>query len=329
MTRLASSHTSLRGGTPPGLRYIGLRLGFAGALAAQQGTVTGPTSGLVFDQVAGVLRPVVGVPGAATLADGIALSYQVNWAVVAPRLDSAVVQAQDGSLHFLNLAGGGFSELTVAGITGVPRSVVFSPSGTAAALVYASEAEVLTGFPGAPVPARVMPLEVPVDTHVRTAVAPSPGQLALSDDGTVLLEAQGGTIRLAGTRGRSNLMAGVMAAFAPGGHDAAVADGSGVTLVRDVDGSPQPTVLAAQGVAQPVGLAFSADGTTVFAAGAAGLVALATAGGPANPVACACTPVSLAAMGQLFLLNELAQGPLWLLDPGGSAPRTVFVPALR
>jgi hypothetical protein len=309
--------------------YIALCLGFAGALAAQQGTVTGPTSGLIFDQVAGVLRPVVGVPGAATIGDGIVLSYQVSWAVVAPRLDSAVVEAQDGSLHFLRLAGGGFSELTVAGVTGVPLSVVFSPSGTAAALVYSSEAQVLTGFPGAPAVSRVMPLGAAVSTQVRPASRPGPGQVALSDDGTVLLEVHGDRIQLAGAGGRSSLMPGLMAAFAPGGHDAAVADGAGVTLVHDVDGSAQPTVLTAQGVAQPVGLAFSADGATVFAAGAAGVVALAAAGGSVNQVACTCAPMGLAAMGQVFLLNELAQGPLWLLDPSGSAPRTVFVPALR
>jgi hypothetical protein len=310
-------------------RMAWLLLGFAGALAAQQGTVAGPTSGLVFDRVAGVLRPVLGVPGAATLGAGIALNYQTDWVVVAPRLDSAVAAAEDGSLHFLSLASGGVSELAVAGIAGLPRGVVYSPSGTAAALLYAANAQVVTGLPGAPVLGKVMPLEAAVDTHVRTALRPSPGQVALSDDGTVLLEARGGTVRLAGAGGRSSLMAGVMAAFAPGGHDAAVADGAGVTLVRDVDGAAQSTVLAAQGVAQPVGLAFSADGATVFAAGAGGVAALSTAGGPATPVACTCTPVGLAAMGQLFLLNDLAEGPLWVLDPGGSAPRTAFVPGLR
>ncbi len=271
----------------------------------------------------------MGVPGAATLGAGIALNYPADWVVVAPRVDSAVVEAQDGTLHFLLLAAGGVSELTVAGVAQAPRGVVFSPSGTAAALLYSAQAQVVTGLPVAPVLGNVFPLEPAPETRARPEARGSAGTVALSDDGTVLLEANGGTVRLAGAHGRSSLMNGVMAAFAPGSHDAAVASGAGVTLVRDVDTSAQPTVLADQGVTQPVGLAFSADGATVFAAASTGVVAVSTAGGGANPVACQCAPAQLAPMGQLFLLNQLGDGPLWVLDPGNSAPRTVFVPALR
>jgi len=32
-------------------------------------------------------------------------------------------------------------------------------------------------------------------------------------------------------------------------------------------------------------------------------------------------------MGNLFRLNDLGPGPLWLLDTGGANPRMVFVPA--
>jgi hypothetical protein len=311
-------------------RIACLFLGCAGMLAAQQPpSVNGPTSGLVYDQTAGVLRPVLGLPGGATLGNGIPLSYSANWIVVSPRLDSAVVAAQDGSLHFLSLSASGMVEVPVPGITVVPQHVVYSPSGTAAALLYAAQAQVVTGLPSAPVPGKVLPLDVPPDTHVPLAARPQPGQVALSDDGSVLLEARGGTVRLAGAGGRSSLMNGMLAAFAPGGHDAAVADGAGVTLVRSVDGAAQRTVLADSGVPQPVGLAFSADGTAVYAAVASGVVALATAGGTPNQVACSCAPSEIAPMGAVFRLNELGQGPLWLLDPGNASPRTVFVPALQ
>jgi len=33
-------------------------------------------------------------------------------------------------------------------------------------------------------------------------------------------------------------------------------------------------------------------------------------------------------MGNLFRLNELGAGPLWVADAGSTGPRTVFVPAL-
>jgi len=312
-----------------GLRQAAFALGCVGIAAAQQGNVGGPTSGLVFDQVAGVLRPVLGVPGGATLGDGLALGYPVNWVAVAPSLDSAVALGQDGSLHFVRLSGNIVSELQVAGASSTPRGVVYSPSGTAAALVYASQAQVVTGFPDAPVMGKVLPLESAVNTHVRTAVRPAIGNLALSDDGAVLLEANGGSIHVAGSHGRSVLTAGSMAAFAPSGHDAVIAKASGVTLIRDVDGADGATVLADSGVDEPVGLAFSADGATVFAAGANGIVALSVGGGPATPVACACTPAGLVAMGRLFRLNDLGEGPLWVLDPGNASPRTAFVPGLR
>lgn len=306
-----------------------LFLGLGGAVFAQQGSVAGPTSGMVFDQAAGALRPILGVPGAATLGSGIALGYPVNWIAVAPRLDSAVAAGQDGSVHFLRLSAGGISEREVAGVAGVPRQVVYSPSGTAAALIFAAEAQIAIGLPDAPVlTGSVLRLETAAERKSRPASRSGGGSLALSDDGAILLIAEGGEVRQAGAGG-GKVAAGVMAAFAPGGHDAAVADGAGVTLVRGVDGEAQSTVLAASGIARPVGLAFSADGGTVFAAVAGGLVALSTAGGSASQVACACQPAGLTAMGRLFRLNDLGQGPLWLLDPTGQVPRTVFVPALQ
>jgi hypothetical protein len=43
-------------------------------------------------------------------------------------------------------------------------------------------------------------------------------------------------------------------------------------------------------------------------------------------VTCDCVPFGLVPMGNLFRLNELGSGPLWVLDPAGQG-RIVFVPA--
>ena len=292
-----------------------LILGLAGAAAAQQGTVAGPSSGVVFDRTAGALRPVLGVPGAATLGEGMALAYGVNWIAVAPRFDSAVAAAQDGSLHFLRLTSGGISERTVAGISSVPREALFSPSGTAAALEWSGEAQIVTGLPDAPALTGA-----PTRLGARGTRA-----AALSDDGAVLLVTDGNTVQIAGSG--TEVAAGSLAAFAPGSHDAAIANGTGLSLVRDVTGAAQSIVLAAEGVTNPVAVAFSADGANVFVAGAAGVTEWPTGSGFSVFVSCPCQPATLAAMGALFRLNEPGQGPLWLFDPTGQTPRTVFVPA--
>ncbi len=54
------------------LRSIAILFGLASPLLlAQQGSIAGPVSGYVFDRTAHVLRPVMGIAGAAVLGDGV------------------------------------------------------------------------------------------------------------------------------------------------------------------------------------------------------------------------------------------------------------------
>jgi hypothetical protein len=304
----------------------------AGAAAAQTGAFSGPVAGYVFDAAAQSLRPVLGIPGASTLGPAIDAGYSFSAAYVAPRQDSFIGIATDGSTHFFGIASGAISEKSVAGLAASPARVVFSPSGTAAALYVNGQAQILTGLPASPALSGSMTLTQPEPRPGRH-LAPA---LALSDDGAYLLAARGGSIQLAGGNGvvRPVMQTGADAvfAFAPGGYDAAVAArGSGLLLIHDVPNGAAQQVLASDdaSLTASVGIAFSGDGTRVFLASVSQSVSAFDLSGNRSSFSCACAPAELTPMGAAFRLTELSAGPLWLLDAGAVSPRLVFVPALR
>jgi hypothetical protein len=314
-------------------RYL-LLLAISGGLAgAQTGTFTGPVAGYVFDGGAHALRPVLGIPGAATVGAPIDAGYSFTAAYVAPRQDSFFGVAADGSTHWFAIAAGAVTESAIAGVMQSPERVVFSPSGTAAALYANGQAQIVTGLRGSPAAAGSISLSSTDARHGRR-VAPA---LAVSDDGGYLLVALNGSIQLASQNGvvRPVIQTGADAvmAFAPGGHDAALAArGNGAILIRDVPGAATQQPLAADGPSftTPVGIAFSADGSHVFVASASQKSAMAfDLSGNRADMACSCSPAELTPMGSSFRLNELTADPLWLVDAGASGPRVVFVPALR
>src|SRR5437867_425616 len=103
-------------------------------LYAQQGSIAGPSSGFAFDQSARVLRQIRGIPGASIVGEPVDFGLSLAAAYVAPRLDSALVVAADGTLHLFRLAGGVPAERRLEGLSASAGRVVFSPAGTAAAL---------------------------------------------------------------------------------------------------------------------------------------------------------------------------------------------------
>jgi hypothetical protein len=307
-------------------------LAVAGIASAQTGSFNGPVAGYVFDSAAHSLRPVLGIPGASTVGAPVNAGYSFSAAYVAPRQDSFFGVAADGSTHWFVIVAGAVSENAIDGEVASPERIVFSPSGSAAALYTNGAAQIVTGLPGAPVVSATIPLSAPDPRHPRR-VAPA---LAVSDDGAYLLVALGNSIQLASKNGvvRPVIQTGADAvvAFAPGGHDAAVAArGNSAMLIRDVPGASSQQILAADGPAfnVPVGIAFSTDGKRVFVASASqqSVASFDLAGNRAD-LSCDCTPSELIPMGAALRLNELSAEPLWLVDSSAS-PRVVFVPAMR
>ncbi|MGP8244696.1 MAG: hypothetical protein ACLQVN_09280 [Bryobacteraceae bacterium] len=299
--------------------------------AAQPGQLSGPVAGYVYDRAASALRPVRGVPGATTLGDPLALGIAPEAGFVAPRQDLAVLVSTGGATHWYSLSGNAATEVAAPGPIATPEWVVFSPSGTAAALVAGRSVQVVTGLPGSPALAgsvRLEPAAVTRGPGRRTGG----GRLAVSDDGAWLLLASGNGLRLAAVGGGSSTLMPIgrsaAVAFSPASHDAAVASDGVLTWIHDAaGGASQQVVGQSSALAKVVGVAFSADGAALYAANAAGLVLgydLAAGTGVEQSSGAAAT--AMEPMGAFFRLNEAGAGPLWLVDPNAGSPRVFFVP---
>jgi hypothetical protein len=294
-------------------------------LYGQAGKLARPSMGFVFDQSTHSLRRIEGIPGASLVGSPVEFGFALSAAYVAPRLDSAFVMADgDCRAHLFRLTADAPRELTVDSIGGC-YMVVYSPSGTAAALYSRGSVLMIKGLPDAPVVAATVRLR-PDPRPQR----PLPFTLAVSDDGQYLLYGAGGLIELFGVAGDRRQVANgareVGAAFAPGGHDAAVVQRDKVTLFRDIAGAA--TVRTFPGIEMSSGVAFSPDGQKLFVAsmGLPSVTIIQVATGDRTELPCECTPSTLSPMGSLFRLNELGTEPLWLVD-SASDRALVFVPA--
>ena len=292
------------------------------SLYGQAGKLAAPSLGFVFDPPAHALRRIQGIPGAALVGAPVDFGFAVSAAYVAPRLDSVfVLAASDGRAHLFRLTADAPLERAVDSM-GAPLRVVFSPSGSAAALYSPGSVQVIKGLPDAPAVSATISLH----RNLR-ARRPLPDTLAISDDGAYLLYGTGGPIELIGVAGNSRqIMAGALAAFAPGGHDAAVISSGKLILFQDIAGAA--TERSFDAIETPSALAFSPDGQKLFVASATGraVTTIQVATGDRSALACDCAPSALIPMGSVFRLNELGSEPLWLLDTA-SERGLVFVPA--
>lgn len=322
--------------------YIAAWMLFAGLpIWGQQGQVAGPVAGYAFDSTAHLVRPVLGIPGASLMGAPLTFAYSLISVTVSPRGDTAVAIDAGGTPHLVALAAGTANEISFNGLAPRPDRVVYSPSGVSVALVAGGSAQVVTGLGTSPSMAGVVALSAaasganPQTEDARHAARVGAGSVAVSDDGEWVLESSGGSIQLAGVKGGRNTLAsasrGSLVAFAPSSHDAAVLDPGGATLllIRDAAGAAgRQTLAETPDIAQTAGLAFSADGKSLFLAGASGVNVVDIASGNRSSVSCNCVPTGIDGMGGVYRLNQLGAAPLWLLDATSSPIRIVFVPAI-
>jgi len=301
----------------------------------QQNQVSSPVAGYVFDGVA--LRPIAGVPGGATLGGALDLALAPNDAAISPSLDSVIVTAADGSLHLFRLNGNRAAEVSWNGVSRGPAQIVYSPSGTAAAIYASRRIQVVKGLPDSPVLAFAAEPGPSPKSLTRLAGSPAPQAVAVSDDAGWLLLATEGRVRAVSSSGASSVLLegtrGVSVAFAPGSHTAAVLNAVSASrlLFDDVSQAPnQARHLPTPGFTEPAGLAFAADGKAVVAADrtARSVRMINFGAGAATMLECACAPTAVARMGNLFRLTDAGSGPVWLVDAGVTPPRIAFVPAL-
>jgi len=298
--------------------------------------------GYVWHADSGNLYPIVGVSGAARYGSPAPLSGPgIVAAAAATSASSAwgLMLQKDGTLKLWSPSG--TSSGTLAAGVASDSTILFSPSGTCAALVSAStsSAAVITGLPSKP--------QV---SNVRLPTGFSPVQIAVGDEGSILVGVTGANSAgvqigiLSDTRGYTpigTVQAWGGAGFVPGsGTDAAViADGAtaGLMHASKLNGaSPMVVPLQSAGVLQkPAAVSVSPDGKWAYVADSAKpqvvRVSIGGSGQAPSSIACACTPQQLVPLTTdgVFSLSKVVQGqPSWILDTRTSQPRTFFVPAL-
>ena len=270
------------------------------------------------------IRPMYGMASAGAIGNAMDAGRDFAKIAISPKQDFALATAADTGEMLVVRPGVKFSTIDGTGVN--PEKMALSARGTAAVLWFAavSRLQIVTGLPDAP----------SVRNVDASFVSGSPVAMAVSDDGqwSAGIWASGATAF--GPSGEVIPLqtdAGIVAiSFLHNRHDLALANGSRVSLISDVGGSTQPSVIADYS-AQPlqaVGLAVSFDNARAVIADAGGsIVTVNLADGSMSSVDCGCAPDGVFGLGgALFRLNG-ASGELKVFDASAGA---VFIvpPAL-
>ncbi len=317
-------------------KMVALYLIVVVAMAAQQVRLAGPVAGFVFDSHSGSIRPILGVPGAAYVSGDLVSGLE--WASVSPDGDTALA-LKDGALYALRgLKDFDVSWRAIDGAVPQPSLAAWSRDGSAAA-VYSpasNSVQVIADLRAAP--AAGPPIEVAGVEGRVCALALEGSQRVVAG---IESEAAGGVYLLgeSGPKLLARASRPAALAVAANGRDLLLADSAGrqILEIQDFAGESKPVVVAdeAAGVSDPVGLAVSADGKTLFTVSGEGKsvdVYDLTARMLSARIGLDTEPSILQALpaGSLYLLNSFGDGgdPLMVFDPN-RAPAVYFVPVGR
>lgn len=303
--------------------------------AAQFGTVDGPILGYVTERSQGLLRPIHGVLGSATIGSPVAFDDLTTraYALDARRFlvsTAAGVSAVDARAKTIRA-------VPVEGAQPNPSDVIASPNASAAALHYAERREVaiVAGLPAAPAISHVVALPPSLGTAKHVVVHDDGSLLVVAvtdgvNDTIYAWTAAAPALRFI-TSARS-----VTAMAMDQSGDTLIADGAANELfwIRDVrdTGVRQHFADAASGLSSPNGLAVTRNGQVFVAnAGSSVIHHFTPDGALANIVGCSCQPSGIYAFdGTVYRLTDRTDQTIYLLDTGGgSGGRVIFLPPLR
>lgn len=282
------------------------------ALFAQD-AIQGPLVGWAFEASTSSLRAIQGIPGSSVL--GGRSGSGLRRAVTAPGGAFALVTTADSQeTQLIDLRGG--SAARKLGVPSGADGIFLSPRASSAVLLYREQgrAFVVTGLPN--------------DPAVATQFETSAASFAISDDAKAVIALETSGIRMYDGDANQWMLnhegPAAGASFLDGSHDAVLAGATGVWLVRSISANASSEkIWDGDAVAATL-----ESNSVVIIDRNSGLLALNLQSREVQRLDCACTPVTLARMSQsVYRVNELAEGPLWLVDLNGSTPRAVFVPA--
>jgi len=295
-------------------------------------TIQGPELGFVFDSAKGELRPILGIPGAAVLGQPLALGVDLRRVAISPLEDYVLAVA--GEHNQAMVFAMGHAALTPVMVQGADRGadqIVISAGGKAAALYYkaGNRIEVVTGLPAAP----------KVGSELYLSAGQTLTALAVGDDGHTVLAGAGAKVFQVAAGGEVPVLAElghVTAITIPAAGTALIADSghNQIHRVRGIGAGIEADVIAGpkDGIATPVAVAVSHDGSKAFVANAkSGSVSIIDlkAETAIRSIACACKLSGLDRLAghDTFRLTEFSSRPMWMLDAGGTETRVLFVPA--
>ncbi len=315
-------------------------IAFAASLPGQTSALSGPSLGFVFDSDAKGIRPILGIPGAASLGQPLDLGITVVKASVSAQEDYILAFSSDSSLLLVRSDNGVISTDTNVNVSGVPDLIAISPGGQSAALYYRQKAsvQVLTG----------LPKSINVTQTVDISGLPnSLDTLAVTDDGQSVLAgfpenttpgAQSGEVFIIpadGTAPRSLFPLGHASAITllNNSRDVLVTDDAQNALYRIADVTGAASVSQVFGpdaqVTGPLAVQPSQDNQKYFVAAQSGkIVVIDVAGADPVTLKCFCTPTGLHRLNgrESFQLTETSDGLIWMLDWDPLEPRFLFVP---
>jgi len=313
------------------MRKLGLfvALGaFALSALAQSSTgVAGPVTGFVFDQTSGMIRAMLGIPGAAYL--GYAVGTGMSAVAVAPDGSAALGVRRTGKLVlYTGLRDSRARTQNLAGaIQGVNR-LAWAPDAGSAAVYSAgnSQAQILTGLQKAPAAG------APIDL----SNLPGPVTALLCDGQNAILAVSGdsgGIFRASGSSAPERIAAATSpSAMALAGGSLYFADNQSqqVWQIKSYATTPAALIFAGDsGLNMPVGVQVSADGQRLLVANAGNrklaIYDLASRT-VTQSVSLAFTPTRLDRFGDasVFLMNSQGSGPLYVVRDGGAGQAAVF-----
>jgi hypothetical protein len=306
------------------LRSISL---FAVCLSAFAQQMTGPVLGLVFDANIHGIRPIRGIPGAATMGDPFDIGVDIQAAAISPRQNYALVVTGESRQAGLFLPSAAAIK-PLDGVTGRADRIVLSPEGLSA-VIYSSvtrTAQVVTGLPDSPSAPQLFDL---------SALNADPSQLAVTDDGAVVLASTSNpeAIAISSTSGvnRLPLSASISSfAFLSNTHDAVLVTANDASLIRDVLHPAARTLFDVLGAAGSMAVSLSSDNRRVFFANPSGQIVISTISAGSAPVTldCRCSPAALTRIKGLaaYQISAYTGDPLSLLDAASESPRILTVP---
>lgn len=306
-------------------------------LAASQssGSLSGPSLGFVFEPETGIVRPLLGIIGSATVGAPAEVGLPLTNAISLSDQHSILAVPESGPyLLTIDLA---TTPPVSRSIIGAAKSadITLSPNGNTAALAYRSGqlVEIVTGLPEHPA----------VTLGITTTLINAPLQrVVVNDAGNLLLmtflENDRETVYRWNRTEGFRLLASTAGVGTLGfvGPSAAVYADSGtneVYFAPDVKTGSVTQFLAgaSDGVAGPIGVGASASGGFFIANSSSGTII--TFGANLRILGtqqCDCTVSGLHPLSAgVFRLTDRLNQTVYLLDTSTAEPRLVFVPPLR